>query len=285
MGIPSYVRRFRDSLLAETITQIELGLTTPPVNGHRGILTTSTLQYNREPWQLLGRELEFTFYLPSAERIEVSIQLYENAWHHYRLFAYCKAGMLLSVNLTLLQRRGSELSLSQHIKLATRGISSKQRAQRAAALRNALAQLGLEVSDEGRLILGTFNSKTGKFLDTTAKAFVRDFVLAAFLKGHFMGNKGYELPKLPRVRERMIVARATAASRRTIPLSLRFKVLDKANSRCLNCGRGPSHGVRLHVDHIVPFSQGGRTELSNLQSLCHLCNLGKGNRSSRRIAA
>ena len=33
--------------------------------------------------------------------------------------------------------------------------------------------------------------------------------------------------------------------------------------------------VKLHVDHIKPVSKGGKTELSNLRTLCERCNLGK----------
>ena len=34
---------------------------------------------------------------------------------------------------------------------------------------------------------------------------------------------------------------------------------------------------RIQVDHIVPWSKGGETEESNLQTKCKKCNLGKGN--------
>ena len=37
-------------------------------------------------------------------------------------------------------------------------------------------------------------------------------------------------------------------------------------------------GVKLHVDHILPVSRGGKTVMSNLQTLCEDCNCGKGNR-------
>lgn len=32
----------------------------------------------------------------------------------------------------------------------------------------------------------------------------------------------------------------------------------------------------FHADHIVPFSKGGKTEISNGQAVCQLCNLSKG---------
>lgn len=45
-------------------------------------------------------------------------------------------------------------------------------------------------------------------------------------------------------------------------------------------GKSPSSdiGTKLHVDHIKPFSKGGKTVLENLQTLCFDCNLGKGNK-------
>ena len=98
--------------------------------------------------------------------------------------------MLFSVNLTLLQQRKRVFTMEQTIRLSTRGISAAERMQRTVQLCAALTNLGLEV-EERRLVLGTFDSEAGRFVDTTAKAFLRDFALAALLKGHYMGNKDY----------------------------------------------------------------------------------------------
>jgi 5-methylcytosine-specific restriction endonuclease McrA len=35
-------------------------------------------------------------------------------------------------------------------------------------------------------------------------------------------------------------------------------------------------GVELEVDHIVPLGRGGSNGLENLQTLCVVCNRGKG---------
>lgn len=60
---------------------------------------------------------------------------------------------------------------------------------------------------------------------------------------------------------------------------LRLQVLERDNFTCQFCGRSPQKdGVSLEVDHIIPVSRGGRTELSNLQTLCHDCNSGKSDR-------
>lgn len=65
---------------------------------------------------------------------------------------------------------------------------------------------------------------------------------------------------------------------RAVPLKLRLRVLSRDKFRCVLCGRTPAlhAGVVLHVDHIVPFSKGGRTAEANLRSLCAQCNWGRG---------
>jgi 5-methylcytosine-specific restriction endonuclease McrA len=64
---------------------------------------------------------------------------------------------------------------------------------------------------------------------------------------------------------------------RQINWRLRALVLMRDGARCRMCGAGPANGVVLHVDHIVPWSKGGRTILENLQVLCAMCKVGKSN--------
>ena len=66
---------------------------------------------------------------------------------------------------------------------------------------------------------------------------------------------------------------------KSISLRLRFKVLYRDNFKCSKCGRSPATEpkIELHVDHIKPYSKGGETEVSNLQTLCSDCNQGKSN--------
>lgn len=66
--------------------------------------------------------------------------------------------------------------------------------------------------------------------------------------------------------------------KRTIPLKLRLRVLQRDNFKCVYCGASPATdpSIQLHIDHIVPFSKGGKTEINNLQTLCQNCNWGKG---------
>lgn len=57
--------------------------------------------------------------------------------------------------------------------------------------------------------------------------------------------------------------------------SLRYDILKRDNFKCVLCGATAKDGAALHVDHIIPVSKGGKTESSNLRTLCDQCNLGK----------
>lgn len=65
-----------------------------------------------------------------------------------------------------------------------------------------------------------------------------------------------------------------------ITKNMRFDVLKRDNFKCRACGRSPANDpkVKLQVDHIIPVSKCGETILSNLQTLCSDCNLGKTNK-------
>ncbi len=66
---------------------------------------------------------------------------------------------------------------------------------------------------------------------------------------------------------------------RDVNLRMRFLVMKRDRFRCCACGASPATdpSVVLHIDHIVPWAHGGKTEMENLQTLCDKCNLGKGN--------
>lgn len=86
-------------------------------------------------------------------------------------------------------------------------------------------------------------------------------------------------PKEPQDSLRTPVSVPRLEDRREPSIGLRYKVLSRDRFRCVACGRSPATdaGCKLHVDHIVPFSKGGKTTLENLRTLCAECNLGKGN--------
>jgi hypothetical protein len=57
-----------------------------------------------------------------------------------------------------------------------------------------------------------------------------------------------------------------------IDLSLRNFILDRDGHRCRYCGSTE----RLEMDHIMPWSAGGKDTVDNLQTLCRGCNQAKG---------
>ncbi|MFH1236599.1 MAG: HNH endonuclease, partial [Parcubacteria group bacterium] len=67
---------------------------------------------------------------------------------------------------------------------------------------------------------------------------------------------------------------------RNISTSIRLRVIERDKFRCVFCGKSPATdlGTKLHIDHIQPFSRGGKSVLGNLQTLCNECNLGKSDR-------
>ena len=64
---------------------------------------------------------------------------------------------------------------------------------------------------------------------------------------------------------RTVDQQAASYQRSLVTPSLRIKVFKRDGYRCQICGRSAKEdGVALEVDHIVPVSKGGKTELSNL---------------------
>jgi len=56
--------------------------------------------------------------------------------------------------------------------------------------------------------------------------------------------------------------------------SIRWKILKKDNFRCVLCGSDATDR-KLHIDHIIPVSEGGNSRMKNLRVLCASCNLGR----------
>lgn len=67
----------------------------------------------------------------------------------------------------------------------------------------------------------------------------------------------------------------------SIPVSWQQQVAERSQHRCSYCqSQQRLMGVSLTIDHIVPQSLGGTTELDNLCLACWDCNLIKGDRST-----
>ena len=59
-----------------------------------------------------------------------------------------------------------------------------------------------------------------------------------------------------------------------IPLNLRKRVIERDGYFCVYCDEDLHQG-EIHLDHIIPESQGGSTTYENLQVTCRTCNLSK----------
>lgn len=86
-------------------------------------------------------------------------------------------------------------------------------------------------------------------------------------------NQVYQLFQL--IKERIEYKKSKEYQRNILSSSMRYNVLKRDNFRCQICGRSAQDGVTLEVDHIIPISKGGKTEYSNLRTLCKDCNRGK----------
>ena len=68
--------------------------------------------------------------------------------------------------------------------------------------------------------------------------------------------------------------------RRSINDTTRYAVLERAGFKCQCCGMKPlkNNDVILHIDHIIPYSLGGRDSIDNLQVVWDKCNISKRNK-------
>ena len=57
---------------------------------------------------------------------------------------------------------------------------------------------------------------------------------------------------------------------------MRFSIYERDGNRCRYCHTRGSRYNRLEIDHIIPIAKGGKSTYSNLQTLCHRCNVIKG---------
>jgi len=261
----------------------------------------SIIQYNQEDFELLEHKHEYTFPLLNGN-LEISLQLYENTNNHYRLFCYVKygkkPGMTFSLNLTTEKESKEIIYLTQKIKFSERYKGSKElakahRRRKQIVFMDLLKQMNFDVTDNEDVILGIFNPKEQKFVNTSNEKFINDFLVISILKGHFQGNKGYQLDILPNYNQLDYIFNKEKTSKteniysdktqkrkrkRNIPLGMRYKILKRDNFKCVACGRTVNDGIKLHIDHKIPFSLGGLTEMSNLQTLCNECNISKSNK-------
>ncbi len=76
--------------------------------------------------------------------------------------------------------------------------------------------------------------------------------------------------KIPEVKTQEIII----VNRKSITEEERDFIFSRDGYQCVQCGSNK----RLQIDHVHPFSEGGKTSSDNLQTLCKSCNCKKGSR-------
>lgn len=75
------------------------------------------------------------------------------------------------------------------------------------------------------------------------------------------------------------ITEGVKVKRRLISEEIRNMVFSRDGNKCASCDTPEA----LEVDHIKPFSRGGNTALSNLQTLCKKCNNSKRDRYAHEM--
>ena len=110
----------------------------------------------------------------------------------------------------------------------------------------------------------------------------------AYTSGGGMAQRSFTVPmteetiaELIKTLESKLTASAFAKEQRTMMTKkLREAIKTRDDFTCCNCGNSTHKepNLLLEIDHIIPVSKGGRTEETNLQTLCWKCNLTKSNK-------
>ena len=167
--------------------------------GAKGV--ADSIQYNQAGFDLLENRHEYSF--PLLEGVlQVSMQLYLNSAGHYRLFCYTRMGdtqgMVFSLNLTTKKESGSVIYLTQKIRFAEQYqvsplLAQAHRRQKQTVFCQQLRRMGYDVTESNDLRLGIYDPTRKQLVNTKPQDLLNDFLVVSLLKGHYQGNKGYQL--------------------------------------------------------------------------------------------
>jgi 5-methylcytosine-specific restriction endonuclease McrA len=126
---------------------------------------------------------------------------------------------------------------------------------------------------------------SGKQLDKYLKQISAPYTYRVYC--HTFGNIGRLVERIIRHQQGKITDSELSKPyvpkniRESISPKIRFEVLQRDGNQCVKCGASPTKDkeTRLEVDHIIPVAKGGKNNMSNLQTLCQKCNLGKSDRN------
>jgi len=97
-------------------------------------------------------------------------------------------------------------------------------------------------------------------------------------RGRFLGWEYcvYENPNDPRKKMPVALGEGELKLLRVPRNSLRQKVIKRDRANCRYCGISPDV---IYLDHVIPYSLGGKTEYENLVVSCFDCNAKKSGRT------
>lgn len=67
-----------------------------------------------------------------------------------------------------------------------------------------------------------------------------------------------------------------------IPPAVRQYIFQRDQYQCQSCGKTGLE-TNLTIDHIIPLAHGGQNDISNLQTLCCMCNQRKTDKTDYRF--
>lgn len=165
------------------------------------------LQYIDDPSQLLADHLSYTIKLHNTD-LEISLQIYENINNHFRINCFSKfgskSGQLFSLNLTK-SFENNLITFKQKIKFSDQikgdpEVAKLIRLRKQENINHYLRTNGYDIDDKSNeLYLGIYDVKNNSFIDTTSVKLIHDLLTISILKGHYMGNKGYQLDAIPTI--------------------------------------------------------------------------------------
>ncbi len=118
---------------------------------------------------------------------------------------------------------------------------------------------------EVKLFLSDIN---GKVYDNKYDIFDSDYVLYLIKRLNNKNGKFYN--------DKGIWNALCRVERGKVSNKMRFFIYKRDEYRCKYCHRSDNQ-VSLEIDHIIPIAKGGKSTYDNLQTLCHECNVRKGN--------